>query len=107
MDTVSGRRLLPGVGLDASRVDSNLLPRLKALADPTRLKILRQLLRAPEPVCVCEISALHELSQATISHHLKLLREAGLIRGERRGTWIYYQPNRYAVSDLGSALARL
>jgi ArsR family transcriptional regulator len=107
MDTAGGRRLLPGVGSDESRTETSLLIRLKALGDPTRLKILRQLLRAREPVCVCEISAVHELSQPTISHHLKLLREAGLIRGQRRGTWVYYRPNRYALSELGSALTRL
>ena len=62
----------------------------KALSDPARVKILSMLLKADE-VCACDVSAQIGKSAATTSHHLKLLREAGLVRGERRGTWVYYR----------------
>jgi ArsR family transcriptional regulator, arsenate/arsenite/antimonite-responsive transcriptional repressor len=62
---------------------------LQAAADPTRLAILRQLALAG-PVCACDIGAGYALAQPTISHHLRVLREAGWITGERRGTWIWY-----------------
>src|SRR5262252_2832412 len=61
----------------------------KALADPTRVAIVNRLAAAPE-VCVCDLTAAFELSQPTISHHLRVLREAGLVESERRGTWAYY-----------------
>ncbi len=62
---------------------------LAAAADPTRLAILRQLALAG-PVCACEIAAGYTVTQPTVSHHLRVLREAGWITGERRGTWIWY-----------------
>ena len=64
--------------------------RLKALADPTRLRMLALLAKHTEPLCVCEITPLFDLHQPTISHHLRLLREAGLADCERRGTWAFY-----------------
>lgn len=63
----------------------------KALGDPVRLRLLSLIAsRAGGEVCVCELTPAFELSQPTISHHLKLLRQAGLIDCERRGTWVYY-----------------
>jgi ArsR family transcriptional regulator len=63
----------------------------KALGDETRLRIFAYLADAGEATCVCNIEDfVKELSQPTISHHLRLLREAGLVTTERRGTWIYY-----------------
>jgi ArsR family transcriptional regulator len=62
---------------------------LQAAADPIRLAVLRQLALAG-PVCACDIAAGHEVTQPTVSHHLRVLREAGWIAGERRGTWIWY-----------------
>src|ERR1700760_5118968 len=62
----------------------------KALADPTRVAIVNRLAAADE-VCVCDLTAISGLSQPTVSHHLKLLREAGLVESERRGTWAYYR----------------
>ena len=62
---------------------------LQALADPTRLAILRQL-SAQGPVCACDFTACCDVAQPTVSHHLKVLREAGWVDGERRGTWIWY-----------------
>src|SRR4029453_12083231 len=69
---------------------------LQALADPLRLRIVRQLAELG-PVCACDIAAGYEVSQPTISHHLKVLREAGWINGERRGTWIWYSLRPDAV----------
>ena len=63
----------------------------KALGDPVRLRLLSMIAsREGGEVCVCEMTPAFELSQPTISHHLKLLRQAGLIDCERRGTWVYY-----------------
>jgi ArsR family transcriptional regulator, arsenate/arsenite/antimonite-responsive transcriptional repressor len=69
---------------------ASLAERLKALADPTRLRMLDLLARQREPLCVCEITARFPLRQPTISHHIRLLREAGLVAGEKRGVWSYY-----------------
>ncbi|MGW6734988.1 ArsR/SmtB family transcription factor [Streptomyces sp. NPDC055013] len=63
----------------------------KALGDPVRLRLLSMIAsREGGEVCVCEMTPAFDLSQPTISHHLKLLRQAGLIECERRGTWVYY-----------------
>ncbi|MFD7873492.1 ArsR/SmtB family transcription factor [Streptomyces sp. NPDC059766] len=63
----------------------------KALGDPVRLRLLSMIAsRAGGEVCVCDLTPAFELSQPTISHHLKQLRQAGLIDCERRGTWVYY-----------------
>jgi ArsR family transcriptional regulator len=67
-----------------------LAARLKALADPTRLRLLDLLAQQPEPLCVCDITPQFEQNQPTISHHLKLLREAGLIDCAKRGIWAFY-----------------
>jgi ArsR family transcriptional regulator len=75
-----------GVADDSAQALAELF---KALADPARVKIVSMLLNADE-VCACDVSAGIGKSAATTSHHLKLLREAGLVRGQRRGTWVYY-----------------
>jgi ArsR family transcriptional regulator len=62
---------------------------LQAAADPTRLAILRQLADC-DSVCACDFTACCDVSQPTVSHHLRVLREAGWVTTERRGTWIYY-----------------
>ncbi|WP_030939388.1 ArsR/SmtB family transcription factor [Streptomyces sp. NRRL S-646] len=64
----------------------------KALGDPVRLRLLSMIASRGEggETCVCELTPAFDLSQPTISHHLKLLRQAGLIDCERRGTWVYY-----------------
>jgi ArsR family transcriptional regulator len=69
---------------------------LQAAADPTRLAILRQLSDVGE-VCACDFTACCDVSQPTVSHHLKVLRDAGWIVGERRATWIYYSLRPIAV----------
>jgi ArsR family transcriptional regulator, arsenate/arsenite/antimonite-responsive transcriptional repressor len=70
---------------------------LQAAADPTRLAILRQLSDRDE-VCACDFTACCDVSQPTVSHHLKVLREAGWIAGERRGTWVWYSLRPQAVA---------
>jgi ArsR family transcriptional regulator len=77
---------------------------LQALADPTRLAILRQL-SAQGPVCACDFTACCDVAQPTVSHHLRVLREAGLIEHERRGTWMYYHLVPAAIDELRSTLA--
>ena len=70
---------------------------LQAAADPTRLAILRQLSDVAE-VCACDFTACCDVSQPTVSHHLKVLRDAGWIDGERRGSWIFYSLRPKAVA---------
>ena len=62
----------------------------RALGDPTRLEVFRLIAVQAEPVCVCDVVGQFQVSQPTISHHLKVLREAGLVAVSRRGTWAYY-----------------
>lgn len=80
---------------------------LAAAADATRLSILRQL-SAEGPTCACDVTQDSTgLSQSTVSHHLKVLREAGWIKGERRGTWIWYSIREEAVDrfhQIGSSI---
>ena len=64
---------------------------LKALADPTRLTMIASLWKAEAPICICDFTAGLELTQATISHHMAKLREAGLVDCEKRGIWVYYR----------------
>jgi ArsR family transcriptional regulator len=80
-----------------------LAARFKALADPTRVAIVNCLSAADE-VCVCNLTDTFELSQPTISHHLKILREAGLVESTRRGTWAYYRIVPEAIEALRGAL---
>jgi DNA-binding transcriptional ArsR family regulator len=80
-----------------------LAERFRALADPTRVAIVNRLSGADE-LCVCDLTAAFELSQPTISHHLKILREAGLVESSRRGTWAYYRLVPEAVEALRATL---
>src|SRR5436190_12328900 len=80
-----------------------LAAQFKALADPTRVAIVNQL-SATDEVCVCNLTAAFELSQPTISHHLKVLREAGLVESTRRGTWAYYRLVPEALESLRGTL---
>src|SRR5919201_2980827 len=86
------------------RADAELLAaQFRALADPTRVAIVNRLAQAAE-TCVCDLTAAFELSQPTISHHLKILREAGLVESSRRGTWAYYRLVPETVDALRGAL---
>jgi ArsR family transcriptional regulator len=80
-----------------------LAARFKALADPTRVAIVNRL-ASTEECCVCDLNAAFELSQPTISHHLKVLRDAGLVEASRRGTWAYYRLVPDAVRELRHTL---
>lgn len=73
----------------------------KALGDPTRVAIVNRLGSTPE-VCVCDLTAAFDLSQPTVSHHLRILREAGLVEAERRGTWAYYRLRPQLIEQLES-----
>jgi ArsR family transcriptional regulator len=73
---------------------------LKALADPIRLRLM-SLIAATDETCVCDLTAPFDVSQPTISHHLKVLREAGLVDSERRGTWVWYRARREALDAVG------
>ncbi|MGA2760002.1 MAG: metalloregulator ArsR/SmtB family transcription factor [Candidatus Cybelea sp.] len=77
----------------------------KALGDPHRLTILAALDRAKYEVCVCDFTGALPLNQPAVSHHLRILREAGLITGERRGTWVYYRLAPDARDRIDAALA--
>ena len=76
----------------------------KALADPTRVAIVSRLACCDE-CCVCDLTATFDLSQPTVSHHLKILREAGLVESEGRGTWAYYRIVPEALSRLGEVFS--
>jgi ArsR family transcriptional regulator len=80
-----------------------LAARFRALADPTRVAIVNRLAQADE-TCVCDLTAAFDLSQPTISHHLKVLREAGLVESSRRGTWAYYRVVPETLGALAAAL---
>ena len=78
----------------------------KALGDPTRVRILSIVAsHADQEACVCDLQEPLELSQPTVSHHLKILREAGLVESEGRGTWAYYRIVPEALSRLGEVFS--
>jgi DNA-binding transcriptional ArsR family regulator len=78
----------------------------KALGDPVRLRLVSLIgARAGGEVCVCDLTSAFDLSQPTISHHLKVLREAGLIDSERRGTWVYYRLVPTALERMAGLLS--
>ena len=104
LPVVTGACCAPGAERLAPAEAADLAARFKALADPTRIALVNRLAGANE-VCVCELVTDFDLSQPTISHHLRLLREAGLVEAERRGTWAYYRLVPEAFDALRAALA--
>ena len=76
----------------------------KALADPTRVRIVSMLARSPEPACVCELIPPLGLSQPTVSHHLKKLVQARLLTREQRGVWAFYALDRDGLDRAASIL---
>src|ERR1043166_2980188 len=88
----------------APAASETLAARFRALSDPTRVAIVNRL-ASTEECCVCDLNAAFELSQPTISHHLKVLREVGLVESTRRGTWAYYRLVPEALDALRGALA--
>jgi ArsR family transcriptional regulator len=77
----------------------------KALGDPIRLQLVDVLRRHAGKVCVCELTPLFDVGQPTVSHHLRVLREAGLVDSERRGLWAYYYVIPDALEDLAAWLS--
>lgn len=94
------------VKLDASAIAMQVKV-LAALADNTRFSIVQLLASQDEPVCVCDITSQFELGQPTISHHLKILREAGLVHGDKRGLWVYYSLNRGTLDPIATEIQAL
>ncbi len=80
-----------------------IAPMFKALGDPVRLRLMSMIASRPE-ACVCDLTGAFDVSGPTISHHLRVLREAGLVDSERRGTWVYYRVRPEAVRQLGGLL---
>jgi len=100
---MSMQRCCPPAVVDS--VDRSLGAALfKALADPHRLTILATLARSEDEVCVCDFTSGLPLNQPTVSHHLRILREAGLVTCERRGTWVYYRLAADAHARLDGAV---
>jgi ArsR family transcriptional regulator, arsenate/arsenite/antimonite-responsive transcriptional repressor len=80
-------------------------PLLKALGDPVRLRLMSLVASHPGgEVCVCDLTSAFELSQPTISHHMKVLYEAGLVDRERRGVWVYYRARTEALASLAALI---
>lgn len=77
---------------------------LRALADPIRLRLM-SLIASADEICVCDLTGPFTVSQPTISHHLRVLREAGLVECQRRGTWVYYRARRETLEALGGLLS--
>ncbi len=89
--------------LDADQA-AGFAPMFKALGDPVRLRLLSLIASSPE-VCVCDLTDAFNLTGPTISHHLRVLRETGLVECERRGTWVYYWTRPGALRQLADLLA--
>lgn len=86
---------------DAERI----APLLKALADPVRLRLMSLIAsRDGGEACVCDLNAAFTLSQPTISHHLKVLHEAGLLERDKRGVWVYYRASSEALTGLATLI---
>ncbi len=79
----------------------------KALSHPVRVQILDILSRYEGQVCVCDLESQFDLSQPTISHHLKVLRQAGLVIAEQRGQWLFYRVQPKIIEDLSNFLTGL
>jgi ArsR family transcriptional regulator, arsenate/arsenite/antimonite-responsive transcriptional repressor len=77
----------------------------KALGDPVRIQLVDVLRKHAGKVCVCELVPLFDLSQPTVSHHLKVLRDAGVVDSERRGLWAYYYVRPEALEELSKWLS--
>lgn len=91
--------------IDREKADA-MAPVLTALADPVRLRIISMLVDAPDgSACGCDLEGPLGLAQPTVSHHLKVLREAGLVTSERRGRWVFYRVVPDRLAELATALS--
>jgi ArsR family transcriptional regulator len=85
---------------------SQVAPLLKALADPVRLRLMSMVLsHEGGEACVCDLTPAFQLSQPTISHHLKVLHDSGLLDREKRGVWVYYQARPEAMQAISALFA--
>ena len=99
-----GTGTLRGTNAREARV-TELATTLKALSHPSRVQIVELIHERGGEICVCEFAGRLDLSQPTISHHLKILRDAGLIASRQEGTWVYHTVRRDAVAALVERLA--
>ena len=91
----------PVVYPDVERAEAERIAEVaKALGEPIRLQLVDVLRKHAGKVCVCELTPLFDVSQPTVSHHLKVLRDAGIVDSERRGLWAYYYVNPEATEEL-------
>src|SRR3954466_12246940 len=89
----------------AARQAERIAPLLKALADPVRLRLLSLVAsHGGGEACVCDLNDAFDLSQPTLSHHLKVLHESGLLHRSKRGVWVYYRVVPEALADLGALI---
>ena len=89
----------------AADAAARMAPLLKALADPVRLRLLSLVgSHADGEACVCDLNDAFDLSQPTISHHLKVLHEVGLLDRSKRGVWVFYRVRSEALADLGALI---
>lgn len=103
-DGACARPALVGEPLDEASA-AGLAQVFKALGDPVRLRLVSLIgARVGSEVCVCDLTAAFDLTQPTISHHLRVLREAGIIDSERRGTWVYYRLIPAALDRMAALL---
>ena len=107
-DACCGPAVAAGIGLRPEEA-AGYVPALKALADPHRLRMLSIIAGQPagEPLCVCEIEGEFGLAQPTVSHHLKVLREAGLVTVTKRGLWHHYAPRPEGLDAVRQVLDAL
>ncbi len=92
---------VPVVYPDVDRAAAGRMAKVaKALGDPIRMQLVDVLRKHAGKVCVCELVPLFDLSQPTVSHHLKVLREAGVVGSERRGLWSYYYVQPQATKEI-------
>lgn len=107
VDTPSRRQTPTGGEGDSGQwTDVEVTPALKALAHPARWTMMELIHRGGGEICVCEFQDHLDLSQPTISHHLKTLREAGLIESRQEGTWVYHTLRRESARALAARLER-
>jgi len=105
LDLTPAQACCPPLSVQAlgSAAAGQLAPLFKALSDPIRLRLL-SLIASTSEVCVCDLTDAFDVTGATISHHLRVLREAGLVDCERRGTWVYYRIKAEALDQLCNLL---
>lgn len=104
IDTSAGSCCAPGQAMDDGTAH-DLAKVFKALGDPTRVKLLSMIVESSAgEMCVCDLTEPVGLSQPTVSHHMRLLVEAGLVTREQRGKWAYYQPTTGTLTDAAKTL---